>query len=285
MPLEFIRVSKEQPCPICGRPDYCELGAKAVLCQRVSSNRPNTHQAGGWYHFYEDGNAYRPDLNKSLARPKPILKNADNLIESLRYLTTEKQYQQLGYELNIQVDALKATGCAWFANYNAWCWPMYDGSLNVIGLRLRNSQGFKWAVPGSNNGVFLNLDAMYDEHLDSKCVFITEGPSDTASLLALGFTTIGRPTCATGFEIIKELLGKIGTYKVVIVADNDDLKQAGNRQFRPGIESAQKLKQFLGIKSCVWLPPSPCKDVRDFVREGGTRELILQNLKTKVWDK
>jgi hypothetical protein len=281
MPLEFTRVSKEQPCPVCLRTDFCEIGSRAVLCQRVASPHPNKNPAGGWFHHFGDKNAYRPPSNALPRRSKPVLKEASALLDSLRYLTSEKQYREIGCELNVSVESLKLTGAVWYANYNAWAWPMYDENLEVIGIRLRNSDGFKWAVSGSRNGVFLPSNVPENEPY----VFVPEGPSDVCALTDLGFFPIGRPTCGTGFEIIKSLLERWNIYKVVIVADNDELKFAGDRKFRPGIDSAQKLKKFLRIKSCIWIPPSPLKDVRDFVREGGTRQMIEQSIKGKVWTK
>jgi hypothetical protein len=289
MPLQFTKVSEKNPCPQCGRSDWCELGDRAVHCMRVESSHPA--KDGGYYHFYDKLSGFKPELRKSSARPKPVLRDAAALIESLRYLTTEKQYQDLGYELNLPVRALKWTGAVWYANYNAWAWPMFDDNWEIIGIRLRNSDGFKWAVPGSRNGVFIPSHMTYDDAFEDmpssnpRIIFICEGPTDTSALFQLGLNAIGRPTCGTGFEIIKSILDKWGVFKAVIVADNDELKFAGDRKFRPGIDSAHKLKKFLGIKSVVWTPPSPLKDVRDFVREGGTRQMIEQSIKGKVWTK
>ena len=46
----MIRVSKQHPCPVCGRPDWCGIAEDGVVavCMRVESNQ--TAKNGGWVH-------------------------------------------------------------------------------------------------------------------------------------------------------------------------------------------------------------------------------------------
>ena len=153
---------------------------------------------------------------------------------------------------------------------------MKNGAGNIVGIRLRKADGFKWAVTGSRQGIFIpNSDPQ-------KIAYLPEGPTDTAAMLTMGLFAIGRPSCNSGNEYIKEALKRLHISRVVVVADNDEIK-AGNR--RPGLEGAIKLKRFLGLPSVIWMPPSPIKDVREFLGKGGTKQMIESEIKNKVWSR
>jgi hypothetical protein len=57
---------------------------------------------------------------------------------------------------------------------------MNDGKRSVIGIRLRNDLGRKWAVTGSRQGLFLP-----GPH-PGQTVLIVEGPTDAAAAVDLG---------------------------------------------------------------------------------------------------
>lgn len=51
-PLRWARVDRRNPCPICGKPDWCLLsrdGGKAI-CARIESDRPAGNRGAGWTH-------------------------------------------------------------------------------------------------------------------------------------------------------------------------------------------------------------------------------------------
>src|SRR6185295_4140079 len=91
--------------------------------------------------------------------------------------------------LGVKSEALEALGCAWAEPYRAWAFPMRNGDRNVIGIRLRNDAGHKWAVKGSKQGLFS------PSYPASQTGFICEGPTDTAAALSIGLWAIGRPSC------------------------------------------------------------------------------------------
>jgi hypothetical protein len=155
---------------------------------------------------------------------------------------------------------------------------MRSGTVQVIGIRLRNSQGQKWAMTGSRQGIF-----MAENMEQCETVFLPEGPTDTAALHTLGLFAIGRPTCMSGNDQINEAIKHFKIRRAAIVADNDDMKQLGSREGRPGIEGALKLQKELRVPNCIWIPPT--KDAREFLRKGGTREMIEADIKNKVWIK
>jgi DNA primase len=104
---------------------------------------------------------------------------------------------------------------------------------------------------------------------------ITEGESDTAALLDMGFAAIGRPSCTGGVEIIKKFLHV--RRDVVIIADCDEAKlRPDGSKFYPGQEGAQRLADAIGplCKSLKVITLPGSKDVRQFYRDGGTAAAI-----------
>lgn len=269
--------SKQHPCPICGKEDWCTYGDRMVLCQRIESVKP--HSKGGWFHPY-DSTKTVTKIPITKKQTPASLANAGYLMQCFRTVTPEWQYKVLANDLGVFPDSLKALGVAYSTMHQAFAFPMYDGDGKVCGIRLRNREGKKWAVAGSKQGIFLPNFQPVD-----KVVYLPEGPTDVAALLSMGLFAIGRPSCLAGFEIIKATLERLKIYKAVIVSDNDELKAFGSKKLRPGLDGANKLKQFLRIKSVIWIAPSPNKDVRAFYKNGGTGSMIKDAVNQLVWTK
>jgi hypothetical protein len=262
------------PCPICHKPDWCQFGERAMKCMRAESSHPCP--SGGWYHFYDT--TVRPEFFPQ-AKASPHMIDAEAIMNRLSENTTAAQFESCSKALGVTADSLHLIGAAFYEAKNAWAFPMCDGNGNLIGIRLRNSAGFKWAVTGSRQGIFIPSMILPQQ----KVVFLPEGPTDVCALLSIGLFAIGRPTCNTGLEHLLVALKRMKFYRAVIVADNDDMKTLGNREGRPGIEGAVKLQNDLKICSCIWIPPSPIKDARDFMRRGGKRIQIESEIRNKIW--
>ena len=244
---------------------------------------PSDHvcEQGGWYHFYDSKVVSRPkDFPTKKAEPKKQI-DAASMMLGWSGRTTEAELISLSERLGLSVTSLRAVDAVWAAEHSAWAFPMRDGSGSIIGIRLRNNEGFKWAVSGSRQGIFIPMPETHDG-----IVFLPEGPTDCAACFDLGLFAIGRPTCMTGGEQIKIALQRLGIHKAVIIADNDGLKQRGNgTEFRPGYSGAEMLRKVLGIKSVIWTPPGVIKDVREFKQRGGTAALIMSAIKNRIWTK
>ena len=274
----WAHATKKNPCPICGKEDWCTFGEKAMLCQRVESNKP--HSKGGWFHYYDQQKSNLQVTFRPLpSRPAPAELDAESFMDSL---SGRGVVSDLAQSLGVSNESLELLGAAYSAQHKAWAFPMSDSDGKFIGVRLRNSEGQKWAVTGSRQGIFLPKSNF---QVTPKVAYLPEGPTDTAALLSMGLFAIGRPTCMSGNELIAQALKRIGIYKAVIISDNDGIKQLGNKEARPGIVGAQKLKKELKISSVIWMPPAPIKDVREFYKRGGTVQQIESEIKNKVWSK
>ena len=258
--MSFTRVSKSQPCPICKHGDWCRVFADGwVECMRVQSDKPA--KSGGWMH--QLGDAPRRYIAPPPKFQMPTI-NATKLMREWRAATTAEALIIFSAELGLGATTLNEVGAAWAEPHKAWAFPMCDGNGNVVGIRLRNAHG-KFAVRGSRQGIFLtNLPKQ-------ETLFVCEGPTDTAAAVELGLFAVGRPNCCCGGPEIRVFARRHGCRRVVIVSDND----------KPGLDGARKVGAELKLPFAIYVPPA--KDLREFVRLGGTRAMIENTLKGTLW--
>ena len=263
--MSFTRVTKQNPCPICRQAglrgiDWCRVFADGwAECMRVHSDKPA--KSGGWMHRIGEG----PRRNVPPPpkwQPTPI--NATKLMREWLAATTATALDEFASSLGVSTASLAAVGAAWAAPHAAWAFPMSDGYGNVVGIRLRNERG-KFAVRGSRQGIFLaNVPAQ-------KTLFVCEGPTDTAAAVELGLFAAGRPNCCCGGPEIKVFARRHSCSRVVVISDTD----------KPGLDGARKVGGELNLPFAIYVPPA--KDVREFVRLGGTRAMIENTLKGILW--
>lgn len=281
--MSWERVSRANPCEICGRPDWCMVASDgtAALCMRDSTGRAYTLSSG------EVGFIFRllemPRTRTFVQRwqpPREVPRDVVSLYnQCLKMNTTTRRLQELAVDLGVKyesVTTISGVGAAWFPMNNAWGFPMMDGGSHIVGVRLRNSRGEKWAITGSHSGIF------YAAVSPPKTVYIVEGPTDTAAGLSCGMFTIGRPSCSGGGPQINHFLKLHPQVKeVVIIADNDEPKQRNGGVFYPGREGAERLQKMLPIKSCIIT--LPCKDLRQFYANGCDASSLELMIRNTVW--
>jgi DNA primase len=144
---------------------------------------------------------------------------------------------------------------------------MTDSEGNVVGIRLRAPNGRKWSVRGGQEGLFIPAD----ETVAGERLLICEGPTDTAALLDLGFSAVGRPSCTGGVTLLAELVKHHRPAEVVIVADAD----------APGQRGAESLAAVLLAYSAavrVIAPPSGVKDARAWKQAVATAADVLARI-------
>ena len=258
--MTFSRVTKQQPCPVCKKPDWCRVFADGFAeCMRVQSDKPA--KSGGWMHRVDDGpRRYVPPPPKW----QPPTINATRMMREWVAVTSPAELDEFATSLGVSSASLAAVGAAWAAAHTAWAFPMCDGYSNVVGIRLRNERG-KFAVRGSRQGIFLaNVPAQ-------KTLFVCEGPTDTAAAVDLGLFAVGRPNCCCGGLEIRVYARRLAVARVVVISDND----------KPGLDGARKVGGELKLPFAIFVPPA--KDIREFVRLGGTRAMIENTLKGTIW--
>ncbi len=276
--MPWDRCTKTLRCPVCGRAEWCgvtEDGQKA-RCMRVESLRP--HEKGGWVHTLTDP---IPVRKARPAKPPGPVRNFRKEADRYKFGVANPKLYTLAVKLGLPAESLLAMEAGW--DRKNYTFPMYDGNCECIGLRLRSENGSKFAVTGSKNGLFIPTVGVYPDSRDT--LYIVEGPTDCAAMVAMGLSAIGRASCQTGTDYIKQFIrGK--RRDVVIVADRDEPKERPDGTlWRPGIDGAYRLGESIrghtrGVKVIV---PPKYKDVRAWYHAGGTGNAILALAKNTKW--
>lgn len=200
------------------------------------------------------------------------------LTEIWRLGTDDERAIELSTSLGVSTASLARLHCGWIRRValeslgmhgadGAWMLPMRDAVGTIIGVRLRLRDGTKLAIRGSANGLFMPLPLPHQSAL----LLVTEGESDTAALLDLGFYAIGRPGCANAVDLVCQFARRMSCQAVVVVSDNDE----------PGVRGATTLAVALAAEcGSVRLirPPEGVKDARAWLNAGATSEDVEQRI-------
>lgn len=282
MKSAWVRVSRKSPCPICEKTDWCgvsEDGA-VVHCQRVESDKPAKGDMGGWIHRLKDAPKDRRPYVKPIKPTAPPSFDAERVMANLRAKTTPEQLATHAAALGVSAESLDALGAAWSPANQAWAFPMRNADGRATGIRLRNEAGEKWAVKGSKVGLFYDV-ALLAPGKD-RTLYVCEGPTDTAAALTLGLQAVGRHACLGQASDIKALMKARGFNRVVAIADNDEAKRRPDGSlFYPGQEGARRLLDELKAAAKLVVPPA--KDLRAWLREGATRQVLACIEAQQVW--
>jgi hypothetical protein len=251
---------------VCEKPDWCLFAGEpgnpeAAICARIESGK-RCGESGWLHHLRHDGPTWSPRVRRielSAARialtPSPSL---DKLAADCTAAVRPEALDKLAAALGVAVESLRRLGVGWSAKHRAWAFPMSNAAGDVLGIRLRLSGGKKLAVRGGKEGLFI------PEGIDAHgLLLVAEGPTDTAALLELGFSSVGRPSCTGGVKLLVELVRNHRPASVVIVADAD----------APGQRGAETLAAVLVAYSQsvrIIAPPSGIKDAREWKRSGAT---------------
>ena len=263
---EWKRVSRSNPCPVCGRPDWCmytgpDGNADAAICSRIESDKQVGNENAGWLHqFRNDDDWQRPRRQTATVRSSAPPEYMPDLLAALaakcEMALTVPDCESLAARLGVSMRSLQRLGVGWSEQHHAYSFPMKDCRYRVCGIRLRGHVS-KWSVKGGREGVFIPYDLPSDDDL----LLVCEGPTDTAAMLDLGFVAVGRPSCTGGGKHLIEVVIAQQPREVIIVADADT----------PGLNGARNLAVALtpycwGIRTIT--PPPGVKDARAWVNSG-----------------
>ena len=286
-------VTKQEPCLVCHKPDWCRVfDDGGIQCMRVESEspcksggwmhrEPGPKPVGGYWNNHDHGRIVPVSKKEFMDRCRPPRTppriDAEAIWKAWYAATQLQQYVSLAESLGVEYGSLSTLGAAWAPEHDAWAFPMSDGSGKIVGIRLRNSEGRKWAVTGSKQGLFVPAISPM-----GKLAVIAEGPTDTAALLSIGMFAIGRPSCQGCMEEMRDTLKRLGLKRIIIAADNDEPKvRPDGSTWQPGADGAKQLQDFLKMPSLIITPP--CKDAREWVRQGCTAEIIDGLASQRVW--
>ena len=270
----WVRVSRGSPCPICDKPDWCTVASdgSAACCMRTESERRLGN--GGWLHRLGQDLFGVPVRSQAAPPSTKRYLSADAIGKTFTQFartTTDEQVAGLANKLGVTPEALRAIGAFvyWVESdeyRTVWGFPMFDGPENFAGIRLRSDDGDKWALRGGRQGIFIP-----DMELESE-VLVVEGPTDAAAAVSLGFYAIGRPSCTGGVREIAALCQRMGIKRLSVLADNDG----------PGISGARAFCGQIGLPARLVV--TPAKDLREWVKNGATRQAVEVCLAAANWN-
>lgn len=284
----WIRVTREMPCPVCGKPDNCTVSSDGTMvwCGRVSDGSLSQNKGGQYLHRIRDDWRQMPLAPVHKPRPKPRHTDYSGLASRLAAEGCEGR-ERLAELLGVKVSALERLGVGWDGWKHYWSFPERDAAGRIIGINERHSDGDKRRRSGSRAGL------TYADGWDNGDgpVLLVEGGSDTAALLGIGLNVIGRPSNLGGVSLLAELLNDWPDDREIIVIGERDQKPDGRWPGREGaISTAEGLSEKLD-RVVLWsLPPDHAKDSRAWLNsmpllpDERLRALYVSGLETFVID-
>jgi hypothetical protein len=231
-----------------------------AICARTESAKRCGE--AGWLHRLREDRVGRTVQGtvRSVALSRTVLRqDLVDLAAGYQQAASLDQLRTLANVLGLSTASLLSLGTGWAAGYRSWSFPMMDAARRVLGIRLRRPDGYKFAVKGSKEGLFLPEVEAADEQL-----LIAEGATDTAALLHMGFKNVaGRPCCMGGIKLVVELVTRRHPTQVVVVSDADEVGRRGAADL-----AAALLAHAPTVR--VIQPPDGVEDVRAFLQAGGT---------------
>jgi hypothetical protein len=167
----------------------------------------------------------------------------------------------LAKEWGLPLDAVKRLEIG--TDRGRWVIPERSGAGTIVGISFRHSDGQKTCLPGSQRGLIIPTDTM---PVDGAPLYLAEGASDTAALISIGATAIGRPAAyltRRAFARLTYLLMMRRFDDVIVMADRDDVGKEGAATL------ASQLKQHNPNWRVRWaLPRKGYKDIREQIVAG-----------------
>jgi len=248
--LQWHRVTKDEPCPVCDREKYCMRNTNwsAVLCTKVENDHP-VGESNAWLHVLD------PEANAGYSKFEELFAvYQSNMLGGLPNALAES--------LGVTVESVEKIGAGFWPGEQAWIGPERDDKGRVVGLLMRfQKNGKKIMVKGSERGL------IYEHPLPKtdKPIIIVEGWSDTLAAYDMGYVGVGRPSAEGGAKLLRSLLkGR----DVIIVGENDDAGRKGMEKIAAVLKaSCPSIRKVL--------PPAKFKDLRAWHPTAGVFEQWL----------
>jgi hypothetical protein len=286
--------SRGEPCPICGKPDWCRVTGdrRAVLCKRSDGTAPAGWRAvksakGGGHVLARidplaDDHAVleRVRTPKMPAGHKLTTERCAEILASGRGPGWRTYLEQLAEQLRVSPDVLEHLGVGWRwgdvdrgrpLHEGDWIYPMRDGSGQVVGVHRRLAVPFKQAgklvgklmVQGSRLGLIYAPELW---QRGSGPILMPEGMTDTAAIMHIGQASVGRPSDRGGIDELTELLRGVPESRPLLVLGENDRKADGRWPGRDGAQAtAQRLADALQRPVGWAMVPEPAKDAREHI--------------------
>lgn len=258
-------VTPDQPCPICRKPTsherregYCAIDIERGI---VWCGHSADEARRAFYRISDAAMVQQPTTVRRRAKAAADV-DWDSQVEACQCDLAPSILREQAKALGVSINSLELMDTGWHADSGSLAWPMRNAAGVTVGIRLRKPSGFKFAVSGSTNALFIpnNLDLSVSDK-----IVIVEGPTDTAAAIDLSLNPIGRASART---CLKDLVQICRGKHVTIIRDQGDKNGDGEKGAN---ELAAELVGQCRFVSVV--TPMKSKDVRSWLREGATPAL------------
>lgn len=276
---KWVPVSRTEPCAICGRSSWCTRSADGNVskCMWKPNGEAKLDRSGSPYWIYR----HSEPLPEVKYEPKPRRqRNLATIAFQCEWgVDSFRQRELLSVEIGVPVFALEKLHVGWSSTNGYSTWPERDHLGKIVGIIRRIGDEKKTL---GSHGVYYEDD--WFSH--GGPVVIPEGGTDTACLVAMEISAIGRFSNTGGSNVIADMLD--GTRRSVIVVGENDRKDRcenceGCQFCWPGLFGARLTVDQLsrrGIESKVAML-SRAKDIREWTKENGfDREKFLSDIES-----
>lgn len=281
MQSKWVRVTRREPCPICGRDHFCtrSTDGQLIRCTKVESNWTSETRDGSlaWIHRLSEP---LPEVKPQEEKPKPK-KDATKIAEKcFQDRKAEEARKSLSEALGVSEKTLEDlyVGVGWDRNGQQWsAFPSRDSKGTIIGITRRYSTGEKKTLYGTSNAGIFCKQYWWN---GNGTIFIVEGASDVAAIIDAGLAVLGRPSNIGGVLVLAEYLKRHVPKRIVIIGENDTKPEkrgtidsckktcTGCLYCAPGhqgaIITARRLAKNLKRSVEVIMPPDEYKDARQW---------------------
>ena len=259
------RVTREQPCRVCGKPDWC-LSARdgtAVICARIEDGSTKRAGDAGWLHILDDRLSALP-VDRWIPPVPSKRSNRDWCSYHERFLEAGcDQLNDLAIQLSVSRTSLERLGAGYDPARRWWTFPERDASGQIIGLIGRNDTGRKRRYGGAKCGLCYPADWA----AGTSPVLLVEGASDMAAVLTMGLTGVARPSNVGGIALLTDLLSELPVDRPIVVIGERDKKEDDTWPGKAGaISTATQLATALEREVEWSLPPDNAKDTRAWLQ-------------------
>lgn len=287
---KWNRVSKSEPCCICGRPDFCTVSEDGAVahCQRVESDKPATGSLGGWIHKTGREPMDVASLPRRKEEVRPVIDWDERAQAMFARCLHGNGWTLLAETLGVSEAAMKRLGVGigyddFGDRESFWSFPERNVNLKCTGIVRRYRDGSKKTMKWSRSGLYLVREWWKPEGP----ILLVEGGSDTAAALTMGLCVIGRPSNRGGVNLLCGALHGHRNRKVIVMAENDakpekrgDLKSCptkckGCPHCAPGMTGARATAVALATALKMTVQVCFCgdgaKDTRDWLNQQSNR--------------
>ena len=265
----WMQASRALPCPVCGSMHYCSLKPNAgiVKCTKVSDGAfSQKKDAAGFafYHKHDFGDTVFVDTTVQEAKPVPSWASVSSMASS----APRRHLRPLARLMGCEVKQLQEWGVGYLTSqqlldtgtichdHGAFTFPMRDAGGRPVGFRLRTPSGFKYAIKGSQNGLFWHTGDLKP----NQPVLVVDGASDALVGHLAGLNVVGRPSSTTGNKELLKLFERLKPRYVDQLLDQDS-----NQNRELARDTAHELISNIHHGS-IFYPPRG-KDLREWLHE------------------